>query len=142
MNVTNKESQVSTECEEYSNCDGSTFCICREVEEVVTLPHLIPPLPFNFTAGHEVYVNAIVGVSMYLKGESGVLHTRRPLKVGDIIHAQGSTTLYYLNSKERRRDKYNHFIFTVKRVDRTPLNNRDLNRFKKGKTIIVQGYLK
>lgn len=41
-----------TECQEYYDCSGNAFCICKEIEEDIDLPVLIAPLPYNVTAGH------------------------------------------------------------------------------------------
>lgn len=129
-----------TECQEYYDCSGNAFCICSEVQEIVKLPVLIPPLPFNFTVGHDSYNRGKLEKNVYKKKGIAYAHIKRPLKVGDIVQRFGSCVQYYLKSKKKRKDFNNNFVFDIRRVDGVRMSYLDLNQLTKGKELLVKGY--
>lgn len=128
------------ECQEYCDCSGNTFCICKEIEPVAELPVLIAPLPFNATWGHDTYYRGKLERDVYKKKGIAYAHIKRPLKVGDIVQLSGSCIQYFLKKKLRRKDFYNNFVFEILRVDGIRMSYLDLNQLTKGKELLVKGY--
>lgn len=142
MSVTNCNCKEQ-KCNEYCDCKGNTFCICTDVEKPYVQEHeLLAPIFKSTTWGSESYYRGKIEKDVYKKKGKAFVHIKRPLKVGDIVVLSDFCNYkYFLKSKNRRKDFYNNFIFEIERMDGDSITYLDLNRLKKGKTLLVKGYV-
>ena len=78
----------------------------------------------------------------YKKNRKFYIHTKLPLRVGDIIKVEKYTLYNYLiKSVSKQKDRNNNFIFEVVRGDGNLIVSFDIDKFKKGRYIKTKGYL-